>query len=251
MTQSPIRLTSGTVIAMGAMAGITCMAWMHNVHMATTMLSPLSIPVSTSSDWSVADLVFNFGMWTVMMIGMMLPSVTPWVWTLSGWRQRRSINSLCLATSFLAGYLICWTGFSALATLFQEFLRQSSIMTDTLMISDSYMAGSILAIAGIYQLTPLRARCLKHCRSPLSFFMSAWKPGNTGAFNMGAVHGLYCISCCWALMMLSFVTGVMNLIWMAAITLYILVDHAFSVGIWPSRISGALLIVSAVWVLGF
>lgn len=251
MTQSPIRPSPAPVVAMATMVGLIGMAWMHNVHMATSIQTPHSIALPVSGGWRATDLLFNFGMWTVMMAGMMLPSVTPWVWTLSGWRQSRTLSSLWMATSFLAGYLTCWTGFSALATLFQEFLRQSSLLTDTLMISDRHMAGTILAIAGIYQLTPLKERCLKHCRSPLSFFMSSWKPGNTGAFNMGAVHGLYCISCCWALMFLSFVIGVMNLIWMAAITLYILVDHAFPIGLWPGRVSGVLLIAAAVWILGF
>ena len=145
--------------------------------------------------------------------------------------------------SFGLGYLVVWLAFSACATLAQWALHERALLSPAMATSSTLVAGLILITAGVYQLTPLKSRCLTRCQSPLGFLMSNWRDGSSGAFQMGFRHGIFCLGCCWALMTLLFVVGVMNLAWVAVLTLFILAEKLGPTGAGVSRAGGVILIV--------
>lgn len=149
---------------------------------------------------------------------------------------------------FLLGYLLVWTAFSAAATLAQWGLHAAALLSPAMVSTSPLVGGLLLAGAGVFQLTPLKRACLSHCRSPLHFFMGEWKEGKLGGLAMGLKHGVYCVGCCWALMVLLFVAGVMNLLWVAVITVFVLVERVSPPGELVGRVAGAALIVAGAMV---
>lgn len=193
----------------------------------------------------------TFLMWTVMMIAMMLPAALPFVFAFGFEHRSRRARGLPYvpASIFLAGYFAIWTAFSALAALVQWLLHRGALLSPMMTATSSVFAGGILVAAGVYQWTPYKDACLRHCRSPLTFLLSDWREGRLGAFRMGIDHGLFCLGCCWLLMALPFATGVMNLAWMAAITVFILIEKAAPGGQWFGRIGGATLVGAGAWMI--
>jgi predicted metal-binding membrane protein len=164
-------------------------------------------------------------MWSVMMVGMMTGSAAPMLLFFAGAQAKRQASGGSLRVLlFGLGYLAIWSGFSAIATFSQWALQRASLLSDTMAASSPRVAAAIAIIAGVYQLTPFKGACLSHCRSPLGFLMTHWRDGAGGAFRMGASHGLFCLGCCWALMILLFAVGVMNLVWVAALTILVLIE---------------------------
>lgn len=165
-------------------------------------------------------------------------------------RQHHEEQAPFLATGiFLLGYVIVWTGFSAVATLAQWGLHSLALLSP-MMVSTSPILGGVLLIgAGIFQFTPLKHACLAHCRTPLGFLMTEWREGTQGALFMGLRHGSFCVGCCWLLMALLFVAGVMNLLWVAAIAAYVLIEKVVPEGQWVSRAIGSLVIVWGTWMI--
>jgi predicted metal-binding membrane protein len=171
-----------------------------------------------------------FLMWWLMMIAMMLPSAAP-VALLHAGLTRQGLartepdapaHRLLAATSaFIAGYLVMWGAFSLVAAIAQWALERAGLLSAMMMSTSGLLGAGLLLAAGVWQLTPLKAACLRHCRSPLSFLSGNWRPGIGGAFRMGAVHGTYCLGCCWFLMALMFYAGVMNLIWTIGLALFV------------------------------
>jgi predicted metal-binding membrane protein len=149
---------------------------------------------------------------------------------------------------FVSAYVLVWTVFSAVAALVQSVLHARGLLAPTMTAESPLLAGSLLVVAGVFQWTPLKHACLTVCRSPLSFIMSRWREGARGAFVMGVRHALYCLGCCWALMTLLFVGGVMNLVWVAAIAVAVLVEKVVPGGDAIGRVAGLALIVAGVWV---
>jgi len=143
-----------------------------------------------------------------------------------------------------------WLGYSVLAAAGQLLLQRAALLSPSWVTTSPWIAAGLLALAGAYQWTPLRDACMRHCRSPFGFFLSSWRDGRWGAFTMGARHGTYCVGCCWALMALSFVFGVMSLLWMAAVTAFLVVEKATSAGPWMSKAAGVALVACAIWTLG-
>src|SRR5262245_37023928 len=184
-------------------------------------------------------------MWWIMMIGMMLPSAAPMILTFAAInRSRRARRQPYTPTAlFTAGYLLAWGGFSLVATFVQWILEQASLLAPMAMKATSPLLGGLLFIAaGLYQLTPLKRACLRSCRSPFDFVVNHWRDGAGGALRMGVSHGLYCLGCCWVLMALLFAVGAMNLVWVAALAVVVLVEKLFPAGDWIGRIGGLLLI---------
>ncbi len=184
------------------------------------------MPPTGSGAWSAEDFWLVFFMWAVMMVAMMVPSITPMVLVFSGLnRQRRRLKQTHVSTAvFVAGYLVAWVAFSALATLLQWPLHAHSLLTPMMNNDSRILAGSVLLIAGIYQWTPWKDACLRQCRTPLSFLMTEWRSGVFGALFMGVRHGIYCVGCCWALMLVLFAVGVMNLLWILLIAGFVLAE---------------------------
>jgi predicted metal-binding membrane protein len=190
------------------------------------------------------DWPLTFLMWAVMMVAMMVPSAAPMVMTYARIANARSGRSTLRVTSFVLGYIAIWTLFSAAATAIQIALAHWSLISNAL-VTTPLVSAAILAVAGIYQLTPLKEACLGRCQSPIGFFMTHWHEGNAGALRMGFEHGAFCVGCCWMLMAVLFVVGVMNLAWVAAITGFVLLEKATPWGRAIAYVSGVVLIVAA------
>lgn len=186
------------------------------------------------------------------MVAMMVPSATPMVALFAAAERKRSESRSPLGTtaSFVLGYLLVWTAFSAGATVVQWGLHGAALLSPMMVGTSSVLGGSLLVAAGAFQLTPLKTACLRHCRTPLHFFMGEWRAGSWGALRMGVKHGTYCVGCCWILMALLFVAGVMNLLWVAVITVFVLVERVAPGGEVIGRVAGIVLIVAGVALLG-
>jgi len=250
-TEAVLKRDRAFVIAgLGGIAGIS---WVYIFHLARKMgtATGMEMGAPRTQGWGAVDFFLMFVMWAVMMVAMMTPSAAPMILTYSRVnRQHNDQRSPFLATgAFLAGYLVVWTGFSAVATLAQWGLHRAALLSP-MMVSNSPLLGGVLLIgAGAFQFTPLKRACLSHCRSPLGFFMTEWREGTRGALLMGIRHGTFCVGCCWLLMVLLFVAGVMNLLWVAVIAAYVLVEKIIPAGHWVSRGIGLCVIVGGVWMV--
>jgi predicted metal-binding membrane protein len=198
---------------------------------------------------SLADATVNFLlvalMWAVMMVGMMLPSAAPTILLFSALERKRGAMSGIggRTASFVAGYFAIWSAFSVAAATAQTALSANGLVSMHMAATSTLLAGGILLAAGIYELTPLKERCLTHCRSPLEWIPHHMRPGRQGAFRMGIEHGGYCVGCCWVLMLILFVGGVMNLVWVAALAAFVLVQKLLPGGALLARIPGAALML--------
>lgn len=236
---SPIRPSGFALLLIigAAWLYLAYMAWgMANMDQAASlMLMP------AMQHWTALDLALVFIMWMVMMAGMMLPSAIPMVRIFDRCRGVRGAPHTGL---FVSGYLAVWSGFSLLATLAQWGLLELRLVTPMMQSASYWFSGGLLIGAGLFQFTRFKDRCLTHCRSPLGFMISEWRPGASGAFLMGVRHGLFCAGCCAMLMLLLFVLGVMNLIWILVLTLIVLTEKLPVFERFPTtRILGAGLIL--------
>jgi predicted metal-binding membrane protein len=190
-------------------------------------------------------------MWAVMMVAMMVPSASPMILTFAIVNRRRieERRPFVPTTVFLLGYLLVWGSFAAAATLGQWGLHTSALLTPMMRSTSDILGGALLIAAGIFQWTPLKRVCLTQCRSPLGFIMSEWREGTRGALVMGLRHGTYCLGCCWILMGLLFVAGVMNLLWVAAIAGLILVEKVAPRGQWVGRVVGLAFTGWGAWMI--
>ena len=211
-----------------------------------TMDSKLNnIVMPQMEKWTLNDILTTFAMWSVMMIAMMLPSAMPMILVFSAVNKKRhSFGNQFVPTSiFVFGYIIVWVVFSFVAALTQLIIHNFALLSPDIRIINPVLSGIILISAGIYQFTPVKEICLKNCQSPLSFMMGYWRDGKVGAFIMGLHHGLYCAGCCWILMILLFVAGVMNLLWISLIAVFIFLEKVIQRNHLLSYIAGFLLIV--------
>ena len=212
-------------------------------HLAPDPMAGMSMPPPFG--WATA-----VAMWWVMMVAMMTPSVAPLV-LLYGRvlrHHRGGAEPLRLAPSVyvVAGYLAVWLAFSVAAATAQLFIQRVGFLSTTMLWSSSAVfSAAVLALAGVYQLSPLKSACLTQCRGPVEFLTRHWRAGRGGAFRIGVLHGAYCVGCCWMLMALLFVGGVMNLAWIAALAILVLVEKLAPAGPFVSRASGLVLIAWA------
>jgi len=175
-----------------------------------------------------------------MMLGMMLPSAAPMILTFETLqRRKRERDEAYVPTAiFVAGYLLVWGAFSLAATVAQWWLQQAALLSPMLALETPLLGALIFVLAGLYQWTPLKYACLRQCRSPFGFLLSQWRDGWRGALRMGVRHGLYCLGCCWVLMLLLFTFGVMNLVWVAAVAAFVCAEKLLPGGLWIGRASG-------------
>jgi predicted metal-binding membrane protein len=201
--------------------------------------------------WNLADFGLAALMWIVMMIGMMVPSAAPMILLYAAIRRREAGagNVLPPTALFLTGYLAVWTGFSLAAAALQFGLVEARLMSDLMESESAALGAGILIAAGVYQLSPWKRACLAHCRSPIAFLLHHWRPGAVGALRMGLSHGAYCLGCCWLVMCVLFALGVMNLAWVAGISILVLAEKITRFGAAIARIAGALLIGAGVLIL--
>jgi len=238
------------VLPVGAgIALAAALSWAYVFYMAWGMenmdLSADSPLMPRMIQWQGVDLALVFVMWAVMMAAMMLPAATPLLLLLAKInRTRHSGQRAAVATGVAGlGYLAAWTGFSLLATLAQWGLLEARLVSPMMDSTSPLMSGALLIAAGAYQFTPLKYACLGRCRSPLSVLLNQWRDGYSGAFGMGLSQGAYCLGCCWLLMALLFVFGVMNLIWIAALSVLVLLEKVVPQPRLFAQGTGAILLV--------
>jgi predicted metal-binding membrane protein len=214
---------------------------MHGAHAA--MMAP--------AVWTPAYAGLMFVMWWIMMVAMMLPSASPMILLFARvQRSQQAKGAPFVPTSvFAAGYLVVWGGFSVLAAGTQWGLERAGLLSAMLSSTSGLFGGILLLAAGLYQLTPLKHACLRHCRSPLQFITHHWRQGIAGALRMGIAHGAFCLGCCWVLMGLLFVGGVMNLYWIIGLAVFVLLEKTIPVGHWLGALTGLGLIVWGGWLL--
>lgn len=251
-TQSDTALKRERWAILGALAVVAALAWVYTAHLVSTAqdMMMMDSAMSQMRPWGGAEIALMFAMWAVMMVAMMLPTVAPaallFVTIQRNQREPRVVR--LRLTAFLFGYLAIWIGFAALATAGQWGLHTISL-SPSLLSAGPILGGALLVGAGLFQWAPLKRACLAHCRSPQSFFTTEWREGLSGAWQMGLKHGLHCVGGCWLLMSLLFLTGTMNLLWMAVLTVFVLVEKVAPRGEWVSRAGGVLLAGAGLWII--
>ena len=244
-------------VVLSGLVGITVLAWIYMFYLAgnmgdTSSMGNMGMEMAAPhlETWEPVDLALAFVMWVVMMVAMMVPSASPMILmygTLHR-RQHHQENPMSAISMFSLGYLTSWAAFSLVATLAQWALHSAALLSPMERTTSSVLEGVLLLAAGVFQWTPLKHACLSRCRTPLGFLLNEWREGARGAFIMGIRHGTFCVGCCWLLMALLFVTGVMNLLWVAIIAAFVLIEKVLPVDKWVSLASGSVLIVSGVWI---
>lgn len=245
---SPIEsiLRRDRVVVLAGVVGVTALAWAYLVYLAQSMNNMGSgVAMAQLQSWSAADFGFMFLMWAVMMTAMMVPTAAPMILLFAtvNRKNREQQRPYVPTAVFLSAYLLVWSGFAAAATVANWALHVNSLLSTMMGESTSaYLGGGLLIVAGAFQWSRLKYACLTHCRSPLSFLMTDWREGSRGALTMGLRHGTYCVGCCWVLMVLLFVLGVMNLLWIAALAGFVLLEKVVPAGHRFSRVTGLLLV---------
>lgn len=223
----------------------------HKAFVSSSGMSAMDMPamaMAQGGHWSLTAWLLAIGMWAAMMVAMMTPSAAPAVMLYGRVRAHAEAkgDGRVVAPSglFAAGYLFVWLAFSMLAAALHWALEWFQLLSPATMGSQSkWLSAAVLIAAGVYELSPLKNACLAQCRTPAQFLSRHWRAGAAGAVRLGVLHGAYCVGCCWVLMALLFVGGVMNLAWIAVLTLLVLAEKLVPQGFWVARATGALLIV--------
>jgi predicted metal-binding membrane protein len=258
-------LARDRVPVLASILGVTALAWAYLVLTASGMhemadtsgmpdmpgMARGAMEAVRPRPWTATHFAMMFAMWAVMMVGMMLPSATPMILFFARFARhsRKQGHRVAPVTAFVLGYILVWSGFAFVATALQWTLDWAALLSSHMASLSPILGGALLITAGVYQWTPLKRSCLSFCRSPIAFIMGHWRTGTGGALRMGMEHGAFCVGCCWALMGLLFVGGVMNLLWVAAITLAVLAEKLAPRGIWIGRAMGLALVLGGAWVV--
>lgn len=238
-------------IVAASLVVVVALAWLYLWRDARAMAAMADAMPGMSHGIGAGALAMTFLMWAVMMVGMMLPSAAPTVLLYGALVRKNGERGTVLPAVwvFTGGYLAVWAGFSLAAALLQVALEAAALTTPMTAVARRELGAALLIAAGIYQWLPLKNLCLTKCRNPIEFLATRWRPGRTGAFRMGAEHGAYCLGCCWTLMLLLFVAGVMNLLWVALIAAFVFVEKLLPAHRITSRFAGAALVASGLVLL--
>jgi predicted metal-binding membrane protein len=238
------------IVVLSILGVIVLLSWVYLFEMARAMDAGHCASMA-GEPWSIGYFTAMLAMWIIMMVGMMVPSAIPTILIYASIVRKatREGSSLAATEVFAAGYVVIWTLFALVATIAQWALDRMALLSPMMMSNSNILGGVLLLAAGAYELTPFKAACLRHCRSPIQFLASRWKPGGLGAFQMGIEHGSFCLGCCWVLMALLFFGGVMNLWWIGGLTLFVLLEKVFPFGALAGRMIGAIVAVCGLLVL--
>lgn len=195
---------------------------------------------------AATSLVVFLPVWVAMMVAMMFPAMAPVISLVSavGRKQRQGGGTATPTAVFIAGYLIIWTLFGLGAFLLSLAVPSIDMAAGGVKSDSAPAAGAILVFAGLYEWSPIKNACLRHCRSPLGTFMRLWRNGWIGALRLGIVHGAYCLGCCWGLMLVLFAVGLMNLTAMVLLSAIIFAQKVLPYGKYLGRIAGVALVVA-------
>ena len=250
LLESVLRRDRSVVLA--GVVGVAAVAWTYTVYLAWDMRGMdmgTSMAMPQTQAWGAVDFALMFLMWAVMMVAMMVPTAAPMILVFARVnRTRREQHRPFIPTGvFLAGYVIVWSGFALLAVLAQWGLHTASLLSPIMVSSSPIFGGALLLGAGAFQWSPLKYACVTQCRTPMGFIMTEWREGARGALAMGVKHGTYCLGCCWVLMALLFVLGVMNLLWIAGLAAFMLIEKVLRPGTWGNAVSWATGLGLVVW----
>jgi predicted metal-binding membrane protein len=242
------------LIVTSGLAAVIIAATLYTLFMALQFNEPLDMDLMTASHSGTTGargFLMLFAMWAVMQVAMMSPTAVPMILMHGKIERHQQPQKLPLFRTglFFTGYIILWALFSLVIALLQMGLQSASLLSPMMAASSPWLFGGILIAAGVFQLSQLKQACLKHCRSPVTYLMTEWRSGHKGALLMGLKHGAYCVGCCWILMALLFVAGVMNLFWMAAITAFVLFEKLAARGDTFGRTVGIGLIVWGILII--
>jgi predicted metal-binding membrane protein len=254
------------VIVAAALFVLTGLAWAYMLWLAANMdmggmdmsgfrMVPtgMALMMPTTSPWSATELALVFAMWAVMMVGMMTPSATPMILIYARVGRQAAQQGKPFASSswFAGGHLLAWIGFALVATFGHWALERGNWLTPEMATASGALSGVVLVAAGLYQWTPFKDACLRQCQRPLQFIQrhGGFRPDALGSLALGARHGAYCVGCCWVLMTLLFVGGVMNVLWIAAMTILVLLEKTIRAGRVISLVSGTVLFAGGLWML--
>jgi predicted metal-binding membrane protein len=253
-----------------ALAVIAALSWIYLLTLLWRMNHSSAMPVGTALDGmdlratamaamtllatpQLADLPVLFLMWSVMLVGMMTPSAAPMIllYARIGRQAQASGRPMAATSWFAAGYLLVWIGFALLASLAQVCLQHQALLSPAMDSASRLFAGFVLLAAGLFQWGPLKDACLGECRMPQQFIQNygGFRPVARQSLALGWQHGAYCIGCCWALMALLFVGGVMNMLWVAGLSILVLLEKLTPVGQNLTRLIGAALLAGGGWIL--
>jgi predicted metal-binding membrane protein len=268
MTDSALEavLRRDRLVVAGALGVIAALAWGYVLWLAADMdmggmemtgfrMIPagMGIMAPTNAPWSAIEFAFVFAMWAVMMVGMMAPSAAPMIllYARVGRQGKSAGEPLAATTWFTAGYFLAWVSFSLVATFLQWGFERAALLDARMATASNVLGGIVLVAAGVYQWTPLKDVCLVQCRTPLQFLMrhGGFRGDVPGCVLLGLRHGAYCVGCCWVLMTLLFVGGVMNVLWIALLALLVLLEKLTPCGRWIARIAGVACVAAGVWML--
>src|ERR1700730_6502589 len=268
MTDSALEtvLQRDRLVVAGALAVIAALAWgyllwlaadmdMGGMDMAGFRMIPAGIGIMAPANapWRAVEFAFVFAMWAVMMVGMMAPSAAPMILMYARVGRQGEVESKPLAATgrFAAGYFLVWIGFSLAATLVQWVIERAALLDSRMASASNVLGGIVLIAAGVYQWTPLKDVCLAQCQTPFQFLMrhGGFRGDVPGCLLLGLRHGIFCVGCCWVLMTLLFVGGVMNVLWIALLALLILLEKIIPFGRWVARTAGAGCAAAGAWML--
>jgi predicted metal-binding membrane protein len=238
---------SERALPIAALLALCGLAWIYVLYLVWGMehmevgAGMAIMPRMTS--WGAVDVVLVFVMWAIMMIAMMLPSAAPMLLAFAALsRKLREPRPSTELFTFAGGYVVVWCGFSLLATFLQWGLLEARLVSPMMEVSSRWLGSVLLIAAGVYQLTPLKQTCLARCRSPLAFLTAEWRKGLRGAFVMGVRHGFFCLGCCWLVMLLLFVLGIMNVVWIAVLAAFVLAEKTLPANRWVSAAGGLIFL---------
>ncbi len=233
-------LSNDRAFVVAGLVGVLLVAWAYLISGAQSF-HRAEVGLPSTEPWAPWDFALVFLMWSIMMVAMMVPSASPMVVTYAAIHRKQHPDQRAFgaAGAFLLGYVILWTSFSVLATLAQWGLQRAALISAEGASTNALFAGALLLVAGVFQWTPWKHACLTHCRSPFLFIMTSWRDSTRGALTMGLEHGVFCLGCCWALMALMFFAGVMNIFWLVALSLFVLVEKVVPAGDLVGRLAGA------------
>jgi predicted metal-binding membrane protein len=234
----------------------TAAAWVYMVREAQGMTRTgvcecmgMAMGSPDAREWSVIHFAALFLMWTEMMVAMMLPTAAPMILMFASLNRKRRVEERPFVPTaiFVGGYVAIWSGFSLVAAVLQWGLHRAALLSPMMVSNNNRLAGVLFVCAGVFQFTRWKHSCLVRCANPLGFLLTEWRQGPRGAFIMGARHGAFCLGCCWFLMLLLFVFGVMNILWIAVLTLYVLIEKTAGASDWFSRVAGGLMCAAGFW----
>jgi predicted metal-binding membrane protein len=245
-----VTISRDRAIVVASLAAIAGLAWAYLFGLTQDMSSMDDMPGMAMRS-EPASFSLTATMWAVMMVGMMLPSATPMILLFTMVQRKQGKQPVLTTGAFAAGYLVIWGGFAVAAAGLQIELGEMALLSPSLTLVSKRLAGMAFLLAAVYEFSPLKNRCLTQCSSPIGFIMSHWRPGVAGAFRMGACHGVFCVGCCWALMLLLFSAGVMNLLWVAGLAVLVLVQKILPYGRVTTTATGTAMAVIGAAILIF